>query len=79
MGVLGQTRYSRLPQLQLTKSQSSGMMDVLEDLLGTAQNELDHTSHAESNGKDNFAMLRQSLGPADTGQRDVGEGNDGPG
>ena len=66
--MLGQTRHSRLPRLQLAKSHSSGVVDVLKDLTDTAQNELDHTRHDVLNVL-NFAMARQSLDQPAKGKR----------
>jgi len=43
------------------KSQSGGIMDVLEDLKAKAEKELSDLRKAESNTKHNFNMLKQSL------------------
>jgi len=49
------------PEAAAYKSHSSNIVDVLNDLLDTAQTELDDTRHAESTAAHNFAMLKQSL------------------
>merc|ERR1719178_378028 len=43
------------------KSQSGGIVDVLEDLKEKAEGELSDARKAEDSAKHNFAMMKQSL------------------
>merc|ERR1712136_478448 len=49
------------PAAAVYVSHSSDIVDVLNNLLDKAQNQLDETLHAESNAAHNFALLKQSL------------------
>merc|ERR1719405_70212 len=49
------------PAAATYKSQSSGIVDVLEDLKEKAEGELSDARKAESSAKHNFEMMKQSL------------------
>merc|ERR1719502_714637 len=49
------------PAAATYKSQSGGIVDVLEDLKEKAEGELAEARKAESNAKHNYSMLKQSL------------------
>merc|ERR1719502_2661284 len=49
------------PAAATYKSQSGGIVDVLEDLKEKAEGELAEARKAESNAKHNFEMMKQSL------------------
>jgi DNA repair exonuclease SbcCD ATPase subunit len=49
------------PSTSAYKSQSSGIVDLLEELKDKAENELSEARKRETNAKNNFAMMKQSL------------------
>jgi len=49
------------PSTSAYKSQSSGIVDVLEELKDKAEEELSEARKRETNAKNNFAMMKQSL------------------
>merc|ERR1719473_2515702 len=49
------------PAAAVYESKSGGIVDVLDDMKGKAESELDDLRKAETSAKHNFNMLRQSL------------------
>jgi len=57
----GEDSEAGAPAAATYKSQSGGIVDLLEDLKEKAEGELAEARKAESNAKHNYAMMRQSL------------------